>query len=148
MPNIDEVNRRLVSIPEPVTFFFVLKKKIMDGKEVSNPKTLIFDLDETLIHCTDAQKTKGEISLPITFPTGEVITAGINIRPHAKWALEELSKYYQIVVFTASHACYANKVIDYLDPENKYVCKRLFRESCIFLPQGVFTKDLRIFANR
>ena len=105
-------------------------------------------MDETLIHCTDAQKTKGEISLPITFPTGEVINAGINIRPYAQFALEELSKYYQIVVFTASHACYANKVIDYIDPENKYVAKRLFREHCIFLPQGVYTKDLRIFANR
>ena len=77
-----------------------------------------------------------------------MINAGINIRPYAKYALEELSKYYQIVIFTASHACYANKVIDYIDPENKYVSKRLFREHCIFLPQGVYTKDLRIFANR
>jgi CTD small phosphatase-like protein 2 len=131
MPNYEEVQKRLVTLP--------------DSKGM---KTLIFDLDETLIHCTDAQKTEGEISLPIVFPNGESITAGINIRPYAKYVLEELSKYFQIVVFTASHACYANKVIDYLDPENKYVVKRLFRENCIFLPQGVFTKDLRIFGNR
>lgn len=130
-PPIEEVKKRNVILPDP------------KGK-----KTLIFDLDETLIHCTDAQKTKGEVSLQIVFPNGESIIAGINIRPFAKYALEELSKYYQIVIFTASHSCYANKVIDHLDPEGKYVTKRLFRENCIFLPQGVFTKDLRIFGNR
>lgn len=132
-PPIEEVKKRAVVLPERA-------KKHM--------KTIIFDLDETLIHCIDSRKVEGEVNLSIEFPTGEKIIAAINVRPYAKYALEELSKYFQIVIFTASHGCYANKVIDYLDPQNKFVSKRVFRENCIYLPQGIFTKDLRIFTNR
>ena len=133
MVHIDEINKRLVNLPD-----------FEQGKR----QTLIFDLDETLIHCTEAQKTKGEVNLPITFANGDQITVGINIRPYAKYALEELSKYYQIIVFTASHSAYANKVIDNLDPQKQYIKHRLFREDCVYLPHGVYTKDLRIFNNR
>jgi len=42
--------------------------------------------------------------------------AGINIRPYTIECLKELSLYYEIIVFTASHSCYANVVLDYLDP--------------------------------
>lgn len=59
-----------------------------------------------------------------------------------------MNKYYEVIVFTASHSCYANPVIDYLDPEKKYVKARLFRENCSQLAQGVYTKDLRIIQNR
>ena len=72
----------------------------------------------------------------------------MNIRPYAKECLELLSKYYEIIVFTASHSCYANVVLDYLDPENKYVSYRLFRENCIQTEEGIYVKDLRIFSNR
>ena len=46
-------------------------------------KVVIFDLDETLIHCNDTLTPPYDVKLPIKFPTGEVIEAGINIRPHA-----------------------------------------------------------------
>lgn len=36
-------------------------------------KTIVFDLDETLIHCNESVKVHGDIVLPIKFPTGEVI---------------------------------------------------------------------------
>lgn len=72
--------------------------------------------------------------------------------------MEELNKYYEVIVFTASHSCYANPVIDYLDPERKFVKARLFRyyflsflknrENCSQLAAGVYTKDLRIIQNR
>ena len=54
--------------------------------------------------------------------------AGINVRPYAVEIIKELSKVYEIIVFTASHSCYANVVLDYLDPENKYISHRLFRD--------------------
>lgn len=85
-----------------------------------------------------------DIKLPIKFPTGEVIYAGINIRPHAVELLKQLSKNFQIIVFTASHSCYANVVLNYLDPDNKYIAHRLFREHCYHSPDGVHIKDLRI----
>ena len=27
-----------------------------------------------------------------------------------------MSEYFEIIIFTASHSCYANVVLDYLDP--------------------------------
>ena len=55
---------------------------------------------------------------------------------------------YEIIVFTASHSCYANVVLDYIDPNNKLISHRLFRENCIQTEEGVFIKDLRVLSNR
>lgn len=63
-------------------------------------------------------------------------------------ALKELSNHFEIIVFTASHACYANEVLDYLDPKGQYVHHRLFRDSCIQTDEGIYVKDLRVLANR
>lgn len=52
-----------------------------------------------------------------------------------------------MIVFTASHQCYADVVLDYLDPTNKLIHHRLYRDSCV-VTQGIFIKDLRIFLNR
>lgn len=62
--------------------------------------------------------------------------------------MQELSKNFEIVVFTASHACYANPVIDYLDPEGKLVTKRLFRDNCRQVSESLYVKDLTVFKNR
>lgn len=84
------------------------------------------------------------MKLPIKFPTGEVIEAGINIRPHAVDILKNLAKNFEVIVFTASHSCYANVVLNHLDPENKYIAHRLFREHCYPTSEGVYVKDLRV----
>jgi CTD small phosphatase-like protein 2 len=62
--------------------------------------------------------------------------------------LKELSQYFEIIVFTASHGCYANVVLDYLDPKEQYIHHRLFRESCVTTDEGIYIKDLRVLANR
>lgn len=36
-------------------------------------KTLIFDLDETLIHCNDNPNVPSDVIVQIVFPTGELI---------------------------------------------------------------------------
>jgi TFIIF-interacting CTD phosphatases, including NLI-interacting factor len=59
-----------------------------------------------------------------------------------------LSQIYEIIVFTASHGCYANVVLDYLDPKQQYIHHRLFRESCVVTEEGIYIKDLRVLANR
>ena len=59
-----------------------------------------------------------------------------------------MSQIYEIIVFTASHGCYANVVLDYLDPKGQYIHHRLFRESCVATEEGVYIKDLRIISNR
>lgn len=125
------------------------KKVYLTKKEVyRNKKTLIFDLDETLIHCNDSPIKRSDVKLPIKFPHGETIEAGINVRPYALDILKELSQHFEIIVFTASHKSYATVVLDYLDPHKQYIQHRLFRDSCVYTDEGVYVKDLRVIANR
>ncbi len=51
------------------------------------------------------------------------------------------------MIFTASKKEYADVILDFLDPENKFIVKRLYRESCILINK-MYVKDLRIFSNR
>jgi len=67
-------------------------------------KTIIFDMDETLIHCVDdVGQDEPDVILEIDFPDEELVEAGINIRPYVMECLEEANKYFQVIVFTASH---------------------------------------------
>ena len=54
----------------------------------------------------------------------------------------------EIIVFTASHECYAKVVLDHLDPTKKLVSYRLFRPHCWQTEEGVYIKDLRVLKNR
>jgi len=101
-----------------------------------------------LIHCNESSDVPSDVILPIRFPHGEIIEAGINIRPYATEILKEISQHFEIIVFTASHSCYANVVLDHLDPGQQYIHHRLFRESCVVTDEGIYIKDLRILGNR
>ena len=118
--------------------------------KLENRKTVIFDLDETLVHCVEG--STGDAEVMIKFPTGEylvvrIIQVGINVRPFAKECLIEANKVFEVMVFTASHKCYADAVIDYLDPTKELIHHRLYRDNCVMV-KGMHLKDLRIFANR
>ena len=65
---------------------------LFEGAE--NHKTIIFDLDETLIHWVDEPETDNpHVILKVTFPNGETVDAGINIRPYAiEWLKVRLHK--------------------------------------------------------
>ena len=132
--NLEQLKEKRANVPW---------KKGYEGR-----KTVIFDLDETLVHCCeDITSCKPDVILPVTFPTGEVVQAGINIRPYALECLREVNREFEVFVFTASHPCYANVVLDYLDPAKELIQQRFFRDSCMNV-NGVYIKDLRIFANR
>lgn len=59
-----------------------------------------------------------------------------------------MNDYFEIIVFTASHNCYANRVLDFLDPKEELIHHRLFREHCYVTEDGIHIKDLRVIANR
>lgn len=61
-------------------------------------------------------------------------------RPHVDDFLRIVGQYFEVVVFTASLAKYADPVLDQLDI-HKVVHHRLFRESCHF-HRGNYVKDL------
>ena len=61
-----------------------------------------------------------DIELDIKLQNGRTLKAGFNIRPYTKECLELVNKYFEVVVFTASHKWYADVILDYIDPEKKY----------------------------
>jgi len=109
------------------------KRVFLEKREgYENLKTIVFDLDETLVHCLDdVEDGKPDAIIPVTFPTGDVIDAGIMIRPYARQSLIEANKNFEVIVFTASHPCYANVVLDHLDPDGTLVHHRLYRDNCL-----------------
>jgi CTD small phosphatase-like protein 2 len=95
-------------------------------------RTLLLDLDETLIHCFtqeefDISPHVPDLNLQITGPDDEKNTISISIRPYAYEFLQEMSKIFEIAIFTASSPLYANKVLDILDPNNQIFTFRIFR---------------------
>ena len=60
-------------------------------------KTIVFDLDETLIHCLQSAVgnpfllKQVDAVLDVKFPTGEVAQAPINVRPYAIECLQRVS---------------------------------------------------------
>ena len=131
-PTIEEIQAKEVKLPKPKGF--------------EKRKTVVFDLDETLAHCVSTPEL-GQYEIEIEMPTGILTKVGINIRPYAKELLSAISKEFEVILFTASHKCYADKVIQILDPMRSMIHHRLYRNNCIQI-DGIFVKDLRIFADR
>ena len=69
---------------------------------------------------------------------------GIFVRKGAKEFLAEVSRYFEVGIFTASVKEYADAVIDYLDPNKTLIKFRLYRNNCINVNDRIFVKDLRI----
>jgi CTD small phosphatase-like protein 2 len=73
--------------------------------------------------------------------------AGVRVRPFCREFLEKLSQIAEIIIFTASASSYADVVLDYLDPEKRWISHRLYRQHCK-LERGYFLKDLRVVNRR
>ncbi|OEH77863.1 nli interacting factor-like phosphatase domain-containing protein [Cyclospora cayetanensis] len=56
--------------------------------------------------------------------------------------LDEVSKWFELVIFTASVGMYADLVVDKIDPKNRFTW-RLYREYCTYL-NGTYVKDLSL----
>ncbi len=62
--------------------------------------------------------------------------------------IKNMSKKYEIIIFTASIQYYADAIINHIDPDNKYISYVLTRKHCMQTKNGFFIKDLRIIKNR
>jgi len=111
-------------------------------------KTLILDLDETLIHSDFDEKYENH-DKEITFHIDdEEFKVKILLRPQVKEFLKKVNELFEVIVFTAGLKEYADAALDYLDPENVIFKHRLYRDSCICVNNAIHIKDLNIFANR
>ena len=85
--------------------------------------TLVLDLDETLVHYIEEENS-----------------AYVQVRPYAEHFLKELSKHFEIVLFTAAEEEYTNIILKELNKDNyiNYVLCRKYTE----LNNGSYIKDL------
>lgn len=74
--------------------------------------TLVLDLDETLVH---------------TIPSNNLQDCIVKLRPGAQTFIEEMGKYYELVIFTAGTKDYADYALKFVDP-GTLIAHRLYRE--------------------
>ncbi|WVR06370.1 hypothetical protein IAU60_003401 [Kwoniella sp. DSM 27419] len=129
-------------------------------------KTLILDLDETLIHSTSrplkpaSSGGGGILGLSLGGLVGkgksreghavEVVLNGrstmyhVYKRPYVDHFLKKVASWYTLVIFTASMPEYADPVIDWLDAGRNLFARKLYRDSCHLQPNGSYVKDLAL----
>jgi RNA polymerase II subunit A small phosphatase-like protein len=108
------------------------------GKRIGQ-KTLVLDLDETLVHSSFRPIDDADIIITVEIE-GENHFVYVRKRPYVDEFLARLAPIYELVVYTASVAKYANPLMDKLDPKGCCIY-RLFREACTKSPGG-YVKDL------
>ena len=116
---------------------YLLPKK---SPEFKGKKTLVLDLDETLVHSSFVPFPKSDVVLDVNLE-GVVYNIYVLVRPEAQEFIAEMAKYFELVVFTASISKYASPLLDILD-EGNCIKYRLYRDHCTFL-NGIFVKDLK-----
>ena len=87
---------------------------------------LVLDIDETIIHT---------MNLPFE--------NYFLLRPGLIDFLEEISKLYEIIIFTSSPKSYADPILNKIDLENKFFSYRLYKEHVIF-EKGKSVKKLNM----
>jgi CTD small phosphatase-like protein 2 len=109
---------------------------------VAGRKTLVLDLDETLVHCATVPVQGTSYEFTVNFNSVEYRIYARR-RPYVDEFLRRMARVYEVVVFTASQAVYADKLLDLLDPKHELISGRLFRDSCVNV-EGNFIKDLTV----
>jgi len=102
-------------------------------------KTLVLDLDETLVHSSFKPINNADFIIPVEIED-QTHQVYVLKRPGVDKFMKRCGELYEVVVFTASLAKYADPVLDLLD-KHRVTRTRLFREACVN-HKGNFFKDL------
>mmetsp|Transcript_38234 Transcript_38234/g.73318 ORF Transcript_38234/g.73318 Transcript_38234/m.73318 type:complete len:285 (-) Transcript_38234:659-1513(-) len=102
-------------------------------------KTLVLDLDETLVHSSFKPVPNADYIIPVEIDN-KITEVYVIKRPWVDQFMAAMGEVYEVVVFTASLAKYADPLLDLLDPKS-LVRLRLFRDSCCPY-EGNYVKDL------
>lgn len=111
------------------------------GKQIGSnigKKTLVLDLDETLVHSKFGKNSNPEWTFSILF-NKEYYLVSTHKRPYLDEFLNKMHELFEIVFYTSSVEGYANNVIDYIDPK-KRASGRLFRDSWINIKEDIYVK--------
>ena len=89
------------------------------------PYTLVLGLDETLIYFQQINKNQGVLKL----------------RPFLIEFLENVSQYYELILFTSQSQLYAEPIINAIEQKKKYFDFIFYRENCVIVGND-YVKDL------
>ncbi|EDO07967.1 Dullard-like phosphatase domain containing protein [Babesia bovis T2Bo] len=129
-----EERKKLQKLPWPKAATYSL--------DTPRKKTLVLDLDETLIHSSTFRTGKHQTLVEIVGDTG-ISLVSVSLRPFAREFIAAATRMFEVVIFTAAGCKYANPIIDLLDCERR-IHARLFREHCTTFNQHII-KDLSMF---
>jgi TFIIF-interacting CTD phosphatase-like protein len=79
-------------------------------------KTIVLDLDETLVH-SSLEYGNSDFQIEVLMDKKSVIYH-VYKRPYCDYFLEKVSEWYNVVIYTASVQEYADPVIDHLCSHN------------------------------
>lgn len=109
-------------------------------------KTIVLDLDETLIKSFYQEPDTFDFSIDIEFPhMGSLVQQRVYIkkRPGLESFLQTLSSKFELIMFTAALPVYADEILKQIDPSGNLFSHVLYRQHCN--GNGLFPgKDLRI----
>ena len=102
----------------------------------------MLDLDETLVHSSTEPIEGADYAFPVE-AQGTTFTVYAKVRPYCREFLRAAAAKFELVIYTASKKCYADTLLDLLDPSGELLGQRLFREHCVVF-RGNFLKDLEL----
>lgn len=140
------LNYSLNLLKGPPLSYIQSRQIVLKENKKKSTKTLILDLDETLITSCSARDDPDKVLIPEGDESAPPIM--IKIRPYCREFLKKMKEHYEIIIFTASTAGYAETIIKELDPQRKYISYILDRNFCLETKNGFYIKDLRIIKNR
>ncbi|KRX56765.1 CTD nuclear envelope phosphatase 1 [Trichinella sp. T9] len=120
----------------------------MQRLAITGRKILVLDLDETLIHSHHdgivrpmvKPGTPPDFILRVTIDRHPV-RFFVYKRPHVDYFLSIVSRWFDLVIFTASMEVYGSAVADRLDQGRGMLNRRYYRQHCT-IDYGGYTKDI------
>ena len=115
-------------------------------------KTLILDLDNTLINAFSGEKEENSNFLDEYTPTTKLHKIPYIRRPGLSKFLKEMDKIYEIWIYSAAETSYVLDMLSSIDPRHEYFRGALTRENCAILSLkengGIAMKNLSVITNR
>ena len=155
MDRISHNNKKILLLDLDETLIHAdFKEEFLNSNEKYDEIIKFYSVDEPLSTLEESKKVEDDTESNMTDDESKdenenenINKVGIFLRPGVRKFLEEVSKYFEVGIFTASIPEYADAAINFLDPENKYIKFRLYRNSCINVGDLIRVKNLRILKN-
>lgn len=126
------------------------------GEADRNKNTLVVDVDETLVHSSFSPMTTPDFVFPFKPDNKDMnqkksskeetndpqLLISVRVRPYAEQFISELSKYYEIVIFSNFGKNYTDEILSHIDPDHK-VKHKLYQDSILEF-KGTPVKDLSL----